>query len=597
MATDGVADAVASALAATRSSLADGAQVSIADELAWRCIDDLRGSELVDRIEAWAAIDAAGPGGAPEKFSKEALLVAMMATAVQDLPMLATVWTRVLYTGFSPEVRSKLGVPDPPPSGDERAWAAAYRCVRTRFHRIVACIDYSELAKNRRSTPAEFEQRRRALSPARQCACRDRQIWLLNTVLRCSHKHLPQIVMDRWQGGVAVDSTPVATFARPPRRVGQGKDRRVITHSADPDAGWYVREEDHADVEALPNGSWPTRLLYGYEHTLMFMVPMGEAEKGMYPKLLLAIAPPHLPGAEPGRHAIEALAEVSASTDRRGLLAGDNAYVQARPESFAFPARALGYELVTDYKIDQLGTQGSYDGALLIDGQFYCPAMPRPLIEATLDFRRRNIDEETWRRRLRERRAYELRPKAKQRDDGSIRLMCPAAGTAPTARCSHKPGSMTRGRSANTRISLNHLLRDHPPKVCRQQTITVTAEAQDRYAQPLRHGSDEWHETYRLMRSTNEGGNGTAKDPAFEDLGEAGRRRILGQAANALITCFLHYATNLRLIRSYARFARTDDEGVVRRPTRKRTKKPRGLDQHRPRPATGDPPPGRGQPD
>lgn len=92
------------------------------------------------------------------------------------------------------------------------------------------------------------------------------------------------------------------------------------------------------------------------------------------------------------------------------------------------------------------------------------------------------------------------------------------------------------------------------------------------------------------MRSINEGGNGVAKDPAFEDLATAGRRRILGQAANALITCMLHYATNMRLILSLLQEAEVGDDNVTRRNGRSR--RPRtSVVTYLPHPATGDPPP------
>lgn len=58
------------------------------------------------------------------------------------------------------------------------------------------------------------------------------------------------------------------------------------------------------------------------------------------------------------------------------------------------------------------------------------------------------------------------------------------------------------------------------------------------------------------MRSTNEGGSGTTKDPGYQDVENAGRRRNRGQAANALISYFMHCANNLRLIESYARNAK-----------------------------------------
>ena len=94
------------------------------------------------------------------------------------------------------------------------------------------------------------------------------------------------------------------------------------------------------------------------------------------------------------------------------FLAADRAYSSAKEEHFQLPARALGYKAVYDYKIDQLGAKGSHEDFLLIEGAFYCPSIPQPLIDATLDCRERRINEVTYRTHLEERCQYLARPKA-----------------------------------------------------------------------------------------------------------------------------------------------------------------------------------------
>lgn len=74
-------------------------------------------------------------------------------------------------------------------------------------------------------------------------------------------------------------------------------------------------------------------------------------------------------------------------------LAGDRNYSNAKHEHFQLPARALGYQLVLDYKIDQLGRQNSHQGMIQVDGSWYCPGMPETLVNATLDFRKGEINE------------------------------------------------------------------------------------------------------------------------------------------------------------------------------------------------------------
>ena len=59
--------------------------------------------------------------------------------------------------------------------------------------------------------------------------------------------------------------------------------------------------------------------------------------------------------------------------------------------------RALGYSLVMDYKVTELGRQANSQGAVMVDGAFYCPAMPEELVTASCDKRAGVIDEKTYR--------------------------------------------------------------------------------------------------------------------------------------------------------------------------------------------------------
>lgn len=543
-------------------------------------------SGVAEMVERWAREDARGPGGAPEKFSKAALLTIMFVTARMGRMMLVTEWLKVIRC-MTDNARSELGLPDPPAITDRKAYDAYYRNLRTRFHKIEGLMDFSPYVRNRR-LPAEqmhrlMVARLAELTPERVEQLKQRQEWFINRIVRISLRAAPKELLSLWGGGLAVDATPVATFARGPRRKGKpkrGKTRPIVTYSACPDGGWYIREGDHGDVDFLPDGSRPTKVEYGFEHTLPYLCAYGEHERGLFPKLIVAMPLPHVPGNRPGlngRRAVELSCENLASvgvTIPKIRLAADNAYVNALPEDFAIPLRAAGIDLVIDYNQNQLGIQGGHHGALLVEGWWYCPAMPEALIDATADHRAGRIDDATYERRIDERRPFEFRLKEHPRPDGSLRLMCPAAGTAPTARCKHKPRSEERRYVGNRRVDLNHLLEQNPPKACRQQTITIPAAERGRFEQPLRLGSPEWTKAYKTFRSTNEGGYGILKDAAGQSLADPKRRRIRGQAANALLTCFMICAANLAAIFSWARKAKEDAAGVARIHYPRRSKRP-----------------------
>ncbi|MEV0113257.1 hypothetical protein AB0H77_08400 [Streptomyces sp. NPDC050844] len=51
----------------------------------------------------------------------------------------------------------------------------------------------------------------------------------------------------------------------------------------------------------------------------------------------------------------------------------------------AAPRPSPGFKPVYDYRTDQLGKQAETQGAILVEGTWYCPSMPQPLIDATKD--------------------------------------------------------------------------------------------------------------------------------------------------------------------------------------------------------------------
>ena len=89
------------------------------------------------------------------------------------------------------------------------------------------------------------------------------------------------------------------------------------------------------------------------------------------------------PGEDPGGTGARVLASAAARGHKTGWLGYDRAYTQALPGRFHLPARALGYRPVMDYRDDQLGIQANTGGAILVEGTWYCPALPGPLITAT----------------------------------------------------------------------------------------------------------------------------------------------------------------------------------------------------------------------
>ena len=137
------------------------------------------------------------------------------------------------------------------------------------------------------------------------------------------------------------------------------------------------------------------------------------------------------PGEDPGGTGARVLASASARGHKAGWLGYDRAYTAALPGRFQLPARALGYRPVMDYRIDQLGIQASTGGAILVEGSWYCPALPGPLITATTRLRGHAITRDLYAQQITARACYQLKCKDGPDADGYQRMTCPAPAATP----------------------------------------------------------------------------------------------------------------------------------------------------------------------
>ena len=261
---------------------------------------------------------------------------------------------------------------------------------------MIDMIDPTDTPKNRRLDDATFvaltEQRRAQRSDEEREVRYERLEWLANQILQASIEFLSRATIDAWDGSVGVDATLVRSHARGPRHKGRAKksDKSVIvTHSADPDSAWYVREGDHRDDSDDGHGlTSKKKTAWGLEATLVISGSQDPRAEAHFPNLAMGMSVLHKPGSEPGRNGVRALAQVRRRGHRAGWLAVDRAYSNAKAEDFQLKVLALGYRPIYDYQITQLGIMTSYQGFLQVDGGWYCPSMPKPLIDATIDFRK-----------------------------------------------------------------------------------------------------------------------------------------------------------------------------------------------------------------
>ena len=335
--------------------------------------------------------------------------------------------------------------------------------------------------------------------------------------------------------------------------------------ASDPDGGWYVREGDHRERED-GNGKPLRKISWALEATIATMARPPGAQPGG-PNLALGLALTR-PGEDPGGTGARVLTSIAARGHQPGPLGYDRAYTQALPGRFHLPARALGYSPVMDYRADQLGIQANTGGAILVEGTWYCPALPGPLITATTRLRDHAISRELYDQQITARCPYQLKRKDGPDADGYQRLSCPALSHHPGLICPLRQASLTP-RDGRAKVLQPP---PEPPRLCTQTAITIAPDIGARYRQDLPYGSPAWHKSYATLRNTIEGLNGLVKDTAREALAAPARRRVCGIAACSLFTALLLMAANIRKIRAWrALTADPGTTGTAPRARRRRT--------------------------
>jgi len=348
---------------------------------------------------------------------------------------------------------------------------------------------------------------------------------LLSDVLDRLLEASVQVLGEPCSTSYAVDWTDLEAWARPPP-----KDGTRPGH--DPEAGWGHRTSTHPAQNEL---------FYGYY--LQALTSVRDEHGPEIPELVRRI---HLasPQHDPPAQIIPVLQRMLASGIVIGDLLADSGYSYRQPATFAFPARALGAQLIVDLHPNDRGPKGTHHGAIINNGRLYCPATPTTLLELG-PLHRAATSEQTviHDQQSAELAHYKLSPITRPDHDGYHRASCPAA--QGKLRCPHKPASLTLPNNRPTILDPP----EHPPACCTQQTITVPPTVNAKTAQKHDYPSAA-HRTSYNRRTAAERTFATLTDRATNDLSR-GWCRQMGLTPIALHTATALIARNIRVADSF----------------------------------------------
>lgn len=520
-------------------------------------------SGVASKLCEWMKADQKHRGGKTSPLSTRAVLIAWVSVAMAREPLHMTRVAELLSTRLTPEIASVLCVPH---EFVEVMPVHMYERVNRATKRIMDVLDFKPLpTRQRRLTKAEWdvELEKRLADEDRNEGRRIRMFRFANDLLNAQYLSLPEIVR-REKLSVTIDATFMSSFGRGmgnKKRENQKPDEKVIS---EPDATWYIRTYESEDNKAAIRKSG-----FGWEYELVAVISNDPAFPRAVPHIVIGFNQ-HQAGTESNPRAREIFEDIVSRGHLIDYAVGDQAYFPgAQAEVLQNYLRENGAKLVMKYAKSQEkreangeGTiQGEKHGAILVEGQWYCPALPSILRAAVVNYQkalsddRRNPKLSTAEResraldhkarfdaQIKERERWEMRPKESPDDRGNYPMRCPAAGPSRALECPLKPGQKPL---KNGVVALPVL---HPPKApgaCCTNSTSVQFHINDggKYEQHHRYKSPEWQRIHSYGRQVIESFNHSLKH-ADNGLADSTSRRKRGEAGQTFLVLLGVIATN-----------------------------------------------------
>ena len=247
-----------------------------------------------------------------------------------------------------------------------------------------------------------------------------------------------------------MDWTDLESFSRPPPH--------GTSDCADPEASWGHRKNNLLRSQ--------DELFYGYYLSAGIMMP---EENGPAVPELARRATLSSSRHDPVRAFVPVLTAMPGQRIPLGDILDDSGYAHRDASAWAIPLRAAGAQLVQDLHPHDRGPKGTHDGAIIANGNLYCPATPRAAAGTRAARPRPPPENKPPRttRKTAELARYKLGRLTADDADGYHRVQCPAA--MGKIRCPLRPASMTLDRDRPEILQPP----EHPQACCAQQTITV----------------------------------------------------------------------------------------------------------------------------
>jgi hypothetical protein len=335
---------------------------------------------------------------------------------------------------------------------------------------------------------------------------------------------VPQEFKDA-SSSLAVDWTDLESFSRPPPARGGP--------CADPEASWGHRKNNLLRSE--------DELFFGYYLSAGIMM---RGENGAAVPEFARRARLLWGRHDPVRAFVPVLTRMPAAGIPLGDVLADCGYAHRDAAAWALPLRDAGASLVQDLHPHDRGPKGTHDGAIISNGNLYCPCTPRSLLELGPLSRDASREQAAAHdAKTAETARCKLGKITRDDADGYHRVQCPAA--MGKIRCPLRPVSMSLDRDRPEILQPP----GNPPACCTRQTLTVPPEVAAKTAQKHDYPSAAHRRSY-ARRTGAERGFATAKDPATNTISR-GWCRLMGLAPLTLFATTLLIVRNQRILQAW----------------------------------------------
>jgi hypothetical protein len=317
---------------------------------------------------------------------------------------------------------------------------------------------------------------------------------------------------------LAVDWTDLESFSRPPPR--------GTRDCADPEASWGHRRNNLLRSQ--------DELFSGYYFSAG---TMEREENGPEVPELTRRMTVCSCRRDPARALVPVLTAMPEHGIPLGDILDDSGYSHRDADAWALPLRAAGAQLVQDLHPSDRGPRGTHKGAVIANGNLYCPATPRSLLElGPLPRGATKEQAAAHDAKTAELARHKLGRLTRDDADGYHRVACPAV--TRKIRCPLRPASMRLDRDRPEILKPP----EYPQACCTQQTITVPPDVLAKTAQKHDYPSAAWRRSY-ARRTGAERTFSTAKDPASNTIAR-GWCRLMG------LTPLMLFVTTLLVVRN-----------------------------------------------